>query len=95
MFGEKLIQLRKDKKMSQRDLAAYLHLSQTAIGKYERGENEPDFSTLKKISSLFNVSIDYLVADDASELITITKEDRDILIDAFSKALDVLKKIKD
>lgn len=64
MLGDNLITLRKSKSMTQRDLAKALNLSHTAIGKYERNEAEPDIATLKKLSSIFNVSIDYLVSDE-------------------------------
>lgn len=75
MFGDKLIQLRKSKNMTQRDLAACLNLTHTSIGKYERNEAEPDFATLKKITEIFDVTIDYLLGADDSNIILITRKD--------------------
>lgn len=46
---------------TQAELAAKVGLNQTAIGKYERDELEPSISTLKKLSTVFECSIDYLV----------------------------------
>ena len=53
--------LRKENNLTQQDLAEKLGVSNKSISKYERGEREPDFNTLKKLSNIFNVSIDYLL----------------------------------
>lgn len=55
--------LRKQKGMSQQKLADLLHTSQQSVHKYENGLAEPDIQTLKKLSELFNVSIDYIVGN--------------------------------
>ncbi|SDN50748.1 DNA-binding transcriptional regulator, XRE-family HTH domain [Fictibacillus solisalsi] len=61
MFSSRLKKLRANKKMSQQELAAYLGITRQAYGKYEKEEAQPDFDSLKKLSSLFDVSIDYLI----------------------------------
>ena len=61
MFKEKLVSLRKQKGVTQEDLAKILHCSKNAVGKYERGESEPDIHSLIVLSNYFGVSIDYLV----------------------------------
>ena len=43
-----LKKLRKQNKITQRDLAAALHISQTSVSKYERGESEPDLEMVIK-----------------------------------------------
>ena len=53
--------LRKENNLIQQDLAEKLGVSNKSISKYERGEREPDFNTLKKLSNIFNVSIDYIL----------------------------------
>lgn len=53
--------LRKENNLTQQDLAEKLGVSNKSISKYERGEREPDFNTLKKLSNIFNVSIDYIL----------------------------------
>jgi methanogenic corrinoid protein MtbC1 len=55
--------LRKQKKMSQIDLANSLGVSQTSIAHYEKGDRQPTIETLMSISSLFDVSIDELVGN--------------------------------
>lgn len=60
-FHERLKQLRKEKKMTQAALAKELTYGATAISNYESGHNQPSISDLKKIASIFNVSLDYLL----------------------------------
>ncbi|WMI80148.1 helix-turn-helix domain-containing protein [Anaerotignum sp. MB30-C6] len=60
-FHDRLKQLRKEKKMTQAALAKELTYGATAISNYESGHNQPSISDLKKIASIFNVSMDYLL----------------------------------
>lgn len=53
--------LRKKKKLTQREIAEALHISQTSVSKYERGESEPDIEMLIKLSDFFGVTIDYFI----------------------------------
>lgn len=69
----KLKYLREQNHMSQKELGDILNLSQRAISRYENGDAEPDFATVKKISLFFNVTIDYLLGEDDSNIILITK----------------------
>lgn len=66
-------ELRIDKNWTQAELGCMLGVNQTAIGKYERGELEPNIETLKKLCIIFDCSIDYLIgfADEFGN-ITIT-----------------------
>ena len=62
-IGKRLIQLRKEKNISQTDLAKKTAMSRTIIGNYERNENVPSLEVLIKISKVFNVSLDFLVGE--------------------------------
>ena len=53
--------LRKKNRITQRDLAIALHISQTSVSKYERGESEPDLEMIIKMADFFGVSIDEFV----------------------------------
>lgn len=53
--------LRLENGLSLRDLASELNISYSSLGKYERGEQEPSFETLEKISQRFHVTVDYLL----------------------------------
>ena len=64
MLGERIANLRKNKGISQEELADVLLTSRQAISKWERGESEPDIGRLKDLAAYFNVSIDYLLGYD-------------------------------
>lgn len=57
----RLKELRENRNLTQAELAKLLKVSPSAIGMYEQGRRDPDSSTLKKLSVLFNVTVDYLL----------------------------------
>jgi transcriptional regulator with XRE-family HTH domain len=72
-FNEKLQQLRRQKGLTQEELAAKLYVSRTAISKWESGRGYPNIESLKAISKLFSVTVDELLSTD--EILTIAEED--------------------
>ena len=66
-FNNKLYELRKQKGLSQEELAGRLNVSRQTISKWEVGESTPDMDNLVSISELFGVSLDELVLDKTSE----------------------------
>lgn len=75
-FGQKLKQLREDRDLYQKDLAKLLDCSEKSISSYERNYRKPDMETLKKISNVFDVSIDSLLGiTDANNNTNLVKED--------------------
>ena len=62
-FSETLIDLRKEKNLSQQQLANATGLSQSAIAKLEKGRNEATASTLLRLSRFFGVSVDEMLSD--------------------------------
>lgn len=71
-FNEKLQELRKQKGLTQEELAEVLYVSRTAISKWESGRGYPNIDSLKAISSYFSVSLDDLLSSD--EVLTIAEE---------------------
>ena len=63
-FHEKLQQLRKQKNLTQEELAELLFVSRTAVSKWESGRGLPSIDSLKAISKVFGVSIDNLLSGD-------------------------------
>lgn len=57
----RLKELRENRNLTQAELAKLLKVSPSAIGMYEQGRRDPDSTTLKKLSVIFNVSVDYLL----------------------------------
>lgn len=71
-FNQKLQKLRKQKKLTQEELAGLLFVSRTAILKWESGRGYPSIDSLKTIAEFFSVSVDELLseeelADDAEQ----------------------------
>jgi len=63
-FNEKLQKLRKEKGMSQENLAEILDVSRQAISKWESGQSYPEMEKLIALSNLFSVTLDSLVKDN-------------------------------
>jgi len=63
-FGKKLSELRKQKGMSQEDLAFDLNISQSSISNYESGSTHPDVETLRRMADYFKVPITYFFSDE-------------------------------
>lgn len=61
IFIERLKELRKEKNLSQAQLANDLQVSQRSISSWETGFRRPDFETLIAIAKYFNVTTDYLL----------------------------------
>lgn len=59
-FSERLVQLRKEKNITQRQLASALNLSEVGIQNYESGRRKPAYDILLALADYFNVSLDYL-----------------------------------
>lgn len=60
-FGESLIEIRKAKGISRKDLAEQLDIPYTTLRNYETGQREPGHKLLIKIATLLSVSVDELV----------------------------------
>ncbi len=80
MFAERLKELRKEKNMTQVQLAETLGVSKGTIAMWEIGKREPNFETLNRLSDIFDKRIDYILgySNDASSP-QLTEEDIDQL----------------
>lgn len=63
-FGEKLYSLRKQRGMTQMELAEKLDISRQAVSRWERGTAEPSTENLVSIGKLFDVSVDALMNEN-------------------------------
>lgn len=72
-FNQKLQELRKEKGLTQEQLASTLYVSRTAISKWESGRGYPNIDSLKAIAKCFSVSLDDLLSEE--EIFTISKKD--------------------
>jgi len=58
---QRLVELRKQKGVTQVKLSMEMNITQKMISAYERGKNEPCIDMLKKLALYYNTSVDYLV----------------------------------
>ena len=72
-FNEKIQELRKQKGLTQEELAEKLYVSRTAISKWESGRGYPNIESLKAIAKFFSVTVDELLSTD--DVLTIAEED--------------------
>ena len=72
-FNQKLQELRKQKGLTQEELAKQLYVSRTAISKWESGRGYPNIESLRAIAKFFSVTLDELLSSD--EVLTIAEED--------------------
>jgi len=59
-----ITKIRKEKKLSQVDVASYVGVSRDAISKYERDDIIPSVENANKIAQILGVSLDYLMSED-------------------------------
>jgi transcriptional regulator with XRE-family HTH domain len=78
-FGETIKQLRLDKQLPQRKVAAYLDIDTSLLAKYERNVRQPSKELILKIAELFNVECEKLLSEALTDRIAnqILEEDAD------------------
>ena len=90
-LNEKLQQLRKQKNLTQEELAQSIYVSRTAISKWESGRGYPNIDSLKAIAKFFDISVDELLSGE--QLLTIAeaehKQKRSNLFDVLFGLLDL------
>ena len=103
--GKRLRKLRKENNLTQKELARDLGIGESTLSHYERGDRDPDSTTLRKLSNFFEVSTDYLLnnSDERNNADKIKKaiSDDPELVEFWDKAKDredlqlMLKQTKD
>jgi len=83
IVGNKIFEIRKLNNLSQEQLAEKMSVTRQTISKWELGETAPDIEQSKKLSKIFNISLDDLTNNDI----------KNILIDKVDKSEKLIKKI--
>ena len=73
-FHEKLQELRKQKELTQEQLAQQLYVSRAAVSKWESGRGYPNIDSLKAIAKFYSITIDELLSGE--EILTLAETDR-------------------
>jgi|GEM_PF-6757879 len=66
-IGSKIAKLRKEKGLSQKELAQHLLVTDKAVSRWESGAGNPELETIPLIADFFGVSTDYLIRDDCED----------------------------
>ena len=94
-FNEKLQELRKEKGLTQEELAQALFVSRTAVSKWESGRGYPGIDSLKELSRFFSVTIDELICPE--EILSAAEEEKQAFagrtVSFISNTLDLLTAI--
>lgn len=73
-FGQFLAEIRKEKQMTQKELAEKLFVSDKTVSKWERGKSLPDIVSIIRMSELYDLSLDELLKGDATLLNKIERD---------------------
>ena len=61
ILGKRILQLRKERNMTQEELANILKITRKAVSKWEVGQRQPNLGALQKLADFFGCSVDYLL----------------------------------
>lgn len=81
-FGETIAYLRKQKGMTQNELAEKMHVTDKAVSKWERNLSCPDVNTISKLANILGVSVEELIQNKNNP-----QENVDSLINLILKAV--------
>lgn len=65
-IGQRFIELRKQKNLTQEDISQQLNLTRSAISLWESNKRKPDADTLVQLADFYDVSVDYLLCRENS-----------------------------
>lgn len=63
-IGQKILEIRKQKNMTQEDFAQMFHVTRQTVSNWENQKSYPDLQTLVQISTVFDVSLDTMLKED-------------------------------
>ena len=88
-IGDRIKELRQKANLTQAQLAEKLGFTSQTVSNWESGSREPDIAALAQLSSLFNVSLDYLLLGKQEEAITLDDMDTEKRLSLLIKKDDV------
>ena len=106
MFGERLKELRKEKNLTQTDIAKIFNVTDATVSTWEVGKAQPSFDILMELAKYFNVSTDYLlgiIEDDKPKIEKLRQTLReagimvgtDLSYDELNRALRIVEMMKE
>lgn len=102
-FGDNLKLLRKEKKLSQEELAEKMNVSRQSVSKWETGEAYPEMNNILQLCKIFGCKINSLVNDNIEDVNSLDeeikmsvvkfKEEKQRKVKGLSKAIMIIAKI--
>ena len=89
-FGENLINLRKQNRMTQEEVAEKLEITRQTVSNWELDQTKPDLEQLKGLSKLYKISIDKLADNNIKEFLTEDVSNSKKLERLFHKGINVI-----
>ena len=78
-FAAKILQLRRDRNLTQKELASIVGVHFSHMSRYERGISLPSIDVIRKLAQMFHVSADYLLFDDSQAMVRADITDPELL----------------
>lgn len=93
-FQSRLRKLRKEKKLTQQEIADKLGITRQAYGYYEneKSKREPDLATIQKLAEIFGVTTDYLLGRTDEKTVKVNVAGKEI--ELTEKEFNVFKELK-
>ena len=93
-FGQFVRSMRKERQMTQQQLAERLHLKDKAVSKWERGLSLPDISMLEQLARELDVSVVELLCGERKEENIRKDAVEELLVDTMSDSLRKEKRVR-
>jgi len=78
-LAKKIVQLRKEHNLTQKELASMVGVHFSHMSRYERGISLPSIDVVKKLAQMFHVSADYLLFDESQAMVPANIADQELL----------------
>lgn len=96
-MNNRIRELRKQHKMTMKELGAVVGLAESTISQYETGKRQPDNETLLKLGECFNTSVDYLLGSTRTNenAPTLTQKDERDIEKRLQNTIEELESLQD
>ena len=97
LFGDRLKELRKEKKITQPELANMLGVTFSTVSAWEVGKAQPSYEILTKLAQYFNVTTDYLLGftqDDMDRIEQLRIALKNAGVDNIEQAMQIIEILK-
>jgi transcriptional regulator with XRE-family HTH domain len=78
-LAKKIVQLRRERNLTQKELASIVGVHFSHMSRYERGISLPSIDVVKKLAQMFHVSADYLLFDESQATVRAPIADQELL----------------